>query len=443
MRRLLMAASFLCLVCLECAVARAADFPLRDGDLWVMAGDSITAQHLHSNYFEAFCFARYPQMKFAFRNSGVGGHTIPTTLARFEYDIAAWKPTVVSVELGMNDSGSTATEKFIANMGTMVARIRAIGARPVILSASPVNDGTLLARAQGRNVRLNEYATALKEFSAKENIPYGDQFHRLVDLWGKNKPRELLANSVNSLKQLAGDDSLAGVDSLRSFLAAQEQSRSKPVSMQGDPVHPGAPGQLMMAAALLHELGAEGLVSSATIDAAGKVIDSAGCRIAEVQARNGKLSFERTDECLPMPIPDEARAVLPLFPTILDLSRYTLRVPGLSSGNYQLSINGISAGTLSAKDLESGVNLTAQGPAAQGAAHPLVAQSRAILAAVAAKESLVSQWRGLSQRAHAAGAAPELKEQLATLTKAVEEADSRIRAAARPQTLRFELSPTG
>ena len=71
-----------------------ADFPLKDGDVWVMAGDSITAQHLHSNYFEAFCFARYPNLKFAFRNSGVGGHTIPSTLARFEYDIAAWKPTV-------------------------------------------------------------------------------------------------------------------------------------------------------------------------------------------------------------------------------------------------------------------------------------------------------------------------------------------------------------
>src|SRR5215831_5298101 len=79
-------------------------FPLKDGDVWVMAGDSITAQHLHSNYIEAFCYARYPKLKFAFRNSGVGGHTIPTTLARFDYDIAAWKPTVVSVELGMNDS---------------------------------------------------------------------------------------------------------------------------------------------------------------------------------------------------------------------------------------------------------------------------------------------------------------------------------------------------
>src|SRR5580765_1061388 len=108
------------------AASPAADFPLKEGDIWVMAGDSITAQHLHSNYFEAFCFARYPNMKFAFRNSGVGGHTIPSTLARFEYDIAAWKPSVVSVELGMNDQGGTPTNQFVANMDTMVKRIRAI-----------------------------------------------------------------------------------------------------------------------------------------------------------------------------------------------------------------------------------------------------------------------------------------------------------------------------
>ena len=121
--------------------APAAEFPLKDGDVWVMAGDSITAQHLHSNYFEEFCFARYPDRTFAFRNSGVGGHTIPSTLARFEYDIAAWRPTVVSVELGMNDKGGTPTDKFVANMGTMVGRIRGVKARPVILSASPVNNG--------------------------------------------------------------------------------------------------------------------------------------------------------------------------------------------------------------------------------------------------------------------------------------------------------------
>src|SRR5579864_7233299 len=127
------------LLALPCAGASPAPtFPLQEGDIWVMAGDSITAQHLHSNYFEAFCFARYPKLKFAFRNSGVGGHTIPSTLARFDYDIAAWNPTVVSVELGMNDKGGTATDKFVANMGTMVERIRGVKARPVIFTASPV-----------------------------------------------------------------------------------------------------------------------------------------------------------------------------------------------------------------------------------------------------------------------------------------------------------------
>jgi hypothetical protein len=73
--------------------------------------------------------------------------------------------------------------------------------------------------------------------------------------------------------------------------------------------------------------------------------------------------------------------------------------------------------------------------------NPIVAQARAILGAVSAKEGVVGQWRGLSQKAHAAGAAPELMDQLAALTKKVEEADGKTREAARPQKLRFELSP--
>src|SRR5579885_818894 len=137
--------------------APAAEFPLQDGDVWVMAGDSITAQHQHSNYFEAFCFARYPKLKFAFRNSGVGGHTIPSTLARFDYDVAAWKPTVVSVELGMNDQGGTPPDQFIANMNTMVERIRSVKARPVIFAPSPINNGGTHAQLNG-NQRLYQYS---------------------------------------------------------------------------------------------------------------------------------------------------------------------------------------------------------------------------------------------------------------------------------------------
>jgi lysophospholipase L1-like esterase len=426
---------------LHAAPIPAPDFPLRDGDLWVMAGDSITAQHLHSNYFEAFCYARYPGLKFAFRNSGVGGHTIPSTLARFDYDIAAWKPTVVSVELGMNDKGGTTTEKFVANMGTMVERIRGVKARPVILAASPVNNGDTMARLGG-NQRLHEYAAALKEFSARENIPFADQFHLLLDLWGANKPRENVANAVNSLRQVAADDSVAGVEHLRAFLAAQEKSPVKPVSMQGDAVHPGPPGQLMMAAALLKDLGADGFVSSASIDAGGKRAEARGCKIDDLKAEGGRIEFDRLDERLPFPIPDDARQVVAFYPAILDLSQYTLKVTGLTGSSYSLKINGIPTATLTAKELEAGVNLTALGPAPQAKeVNPVAAQMRGILAAVNAKEGIVGQWRGLSQKAHAAGADPGLKDQLAALTQKVEEADVKIREAARPQKLRFELAP--
>lgn len=419
----------------------AAEFPLKQGDIWVMAGDSITAQHLHSNYFEAFCFARYPNLKFAFRNSGVGGHTIPSTLARFDYDIAAWKPTVVSVELGMNDKGSTPTDKFVANMGTMVERIRSIKARPVIFSASPVNNGDTMANLGG-NQRLHDYAVALKDVAAKENVPYADQFHLLVDPWGKNKPREGVANALGTIRQLAQNDALEGVDHLRAFLAAQDKNPNQPVTMMGDPVHPGATGQLMMAAALLKELGAEGFVSSVTVSAEGKVAEAKGCKLDAVKAEDGKLSFERLDESAPFPIPDEARSMLAFDPTILALSQYTLKVTGLKGSRHVLKINGARVATLSPSELDSGVNLTAIAPLPQAKqVNPVAAQGKAILAAVAAKEGLVSQWRGLSQKAHAAGAPADLKEQLAALTKKVEDADAMIRTAAKPQKLLFELSP--
>ena len=417
--------------------AEPAAFPLKDGDIWVMAGDSITAQHLHSNYFEAFCYARYPKLKFAFRNSGVGGHTIPTTLARFEYDIAAWKPTVVSVELGMNDSGGTATDKFVANMGTMVKRIRDINARPVILTASPVNDGTTKARNTGRNIRLDEYATALKGFCEKESIPFADQFHALHDGWGKNKLRE----NVALLKPLAADDSVAGVEHLRAFLAAQEKNPMKAVTLMGDPVHPGAPGQLMMAAALLKDLGADGSVSTAIVDAQVEKNKAVGCVIMNWKAADGSLAFDRLDECVPFPIPDEARSVLAIAPDVFALSNYTLCVTNLKEGIYSLKIDGVVCAKLTANELAAGVNLTALPLDSPKSANPIADQGRAILSAVAAKEALVGNWRALSQRAHSPKADPILKDDLAALTPMVEEADAKIREAAKPKKQHFELVP--
>jgi lysophospholipase L1-like esterase len=421
--------------------AEAKGFPLKDGDTWVMVGDSITAQHLHSNYFEAFCYARYPKLTFRFRNSGVGGDTIPKALARYDYDTAAWKPTVVSVELGMNDQGGFTVPQFMANMEKLTERIRKDGAHPVYLSASPINNGQTLDKVsgsesdnQGGNARLHRYALALKEYAATEKAPYADQLHALVDVWGKNKPNESLLNDINTIRKIAERKDLEGVEHLRDFLKANETKAAGLVSMKGDPVHPGEPGQLMMAAALLKGLGAKGFVSSATIDAEGKKVgETKGCEVTEFKSDGGTLSFDRLDESLPFPIPDAARPVLGLDPTVMELSQYWLKVTGLTAERYELKVNGVSVVTVAAQALQNGVNLTAypKGPIAE--------QGKEVLAAVSAKEGLVNQWRNLSKLVKTAEVPAGTTEKLADLTKQVEAADAKIREAARPRKLHFEL----
>jgi hypothetical protein len=116
-------------------------------------------------------------------------------------------------------------------------------------------------------------------------------------------------------------------------------------------------------------------------------------------------------------------------------------VTGLKQGSYALKVNdAVLAGSLTSEELAKGVNLTGLAFAPGAAGNPIAAQGKAMLTAVAAKEQLVGQWRGLSQRAHAAGAATDLKTQLAELGKKVAAADAKIREAAKPQKLRFELT---
>src|SRR4051812_47160792 len=106
--RLLRLFAFLACVSTFAAAAPSPDAPAlspKANDLWVMAGDSITAQRMHTNYIEAFFRTRYPELNMQFRNSGIGGNTTGSILNRFDYDVAAWKPTIVSIELGMNDVG--------------------------------------------------------------------------------------------------------------------------------------------------------------------------------------------------------------------------------------------------------------------------------------------------------------------------------------------------
>lgn len=417
------------------------EFPLKDGDTWVMAGDSITAQHLHTNYFEAFCYARFPKWTFHFRNSGVGGDTIPRVLARFNWDVEAWKPTVVSVELGMNDSGAgpDSTPAYISNMNNLVDRIQKAGARPVLFTASPVNDGTTTKNLNGRNLVLDRYATALAELAAKQNIPFANQFHALLDLWGTNKPIENLIKFSESVKLTASNPDVPGRELLNQWLDAWEKNATGKggINLTGDSIHPGPAGQMTMCAALLKELNAPGLVSKATINCSGNaanVTEEVKCRVTNLKLENNGISFDRLDESLPMPIPDGCHTALVILPSIEDLSQWVLIIKNIKAGNYDVSLDRVKIATVSSAELEKGWNmgLLEKGPAAE--------QCRQILSLVSEKERLVSQWRAKS--ASAAKTSDEADRLvLEQMLKQILDADKKIKEAAQPKMHHFVLVP--
>lgn len=437
-------------LCLPLALAARADdppagggekpvFPLKDGDTWVLLCDGTPQNQLHNLYFEAFCYARYPDIKFSFRQACAFNSPVSLVNGRSVHYHLAWKPTVVSVELGLYDSAPA--DAFLAEYANLIDRIRKAGARPVVFTTGPVNDGTTPAKVEGPNRLYRDYAARLKEYAAKEKIPFADKFHPLLDVWAKNYSRQRLPETLALMRTVAADDTMPGVEHLRAYLAAQEKYPTRGVNLQGEPSMPGPPGQLMMAAALLKALGADGFVSSATVDAATGKAGTTNCTVTDVKVGGGGVSFDRLDLCLPFPIAEEARSALPLAPDVLALSQYTLKVRGLADGDYTLAIDKVPCGRFTAKQLAAGINLTALEPSPQGhPANPIHAKMKWVLGLVEAKESAAEQWRVEVRKRFGGKPDPSNPPPLPP-TRAVEKADEDIRRAATPERFHFDITP--
>lgn len=383
-----------CLLAVVSAVCAAEPvLTLKANDVWVMAGDSITAQRQHTNFIEAFCRTRYPGLNLQFRNSGIGGNTTGSILARFDYDVAAFKPTIVSIELGMNDVGAgDDAAKYIKGMTQLLQRIRAINATPVFISSSPVNDGSLPgAWKSDRCRRLDPYTVALRKLADAEQVVMVDQYHPLLTLWGENK------------------------------------KAATPINLTGDAVHPGMVGQYTMAATILGALKLDPEVSSATLKADGTVVAAKRCTLSDVKAADGKLSFTRLDECSPWPIDPKAGPAQQLLPALADLSRYLLTVTSLPAGKYQISLDGQPARTATEAELAQGVNL---GGVPTGA---LAARATNIIRLIGGLQGGQNNaWRAASKAKDAA--------KLADAQKAIDQTEAALREACKPQACKVEVS---
>ena len=336
------------------ASASAADFFFKDGDVVVMIGDSITEQHLYSNYVEMWTVTRFPNWKLTFRNVGIGGDTSGGGNGRFARDVLLHKPTAMTVDFGMNDGGYVPFNEgrftnYMNGLQGMANQAKTAGIRVAWATPQPRDNPDQGPTALGDfyNVTLEKFSAGVNVIAEKNDGLFVDQFHP--------------------------------------YLAALDGARGKGPKYDritgGDAVHPGPPGQALMAASILKGLSFPSLVSSAEIDAVGgKVVTAKNCTIENVAKKEGGLSFSRLDGALPF-FPTDALSILPHAPILEELNDYRLKITGLGRGTYEVRVGGKKIAELTHDQLAAGANL-ATGALTDG---PIADQAKAVRAAVEAK----------------------------------------------------------
>lgn len=309
---------------------------LRDGDGIVFLGDSITHQCLYTQYVEDYFYTRFPNLRLRFHNSGVGGDRCADALARFDRDVAAYKPKYVTVLLGMNDGGvlpynDELFQTYHRDMQTLLDKIIDIGATPILITPTMFDSRASRAGTRPRAPEALEFYNATLAY-------YG--------AW---------------LRELAVDRGLGFVDMyapLNQFTL--ETRKTDPAfTLIPDGVHPAAAGQLVMAFAVLSDMAPSRRVSTITIERNSEQarVKALGAKVSEAAFTDDGLRFDVLAESLPLAFPAEAELGAKLTHTGHRLGRESIEIHGLVPGKYRLTIDDAVVGDFTHEQLETAVEL--------------------------------------------------------------------------------------
>jgi lysophospholipase L1-like esterase len=325
--------------------AAAEPFYIHSGDTVVFYGDSITEQRLYTTITELYAVTRYPNLNARFIESGWGGDKVsgggggPIDV-RLQRDVLAYKPTVMTIMLGMNDgkyADHTAADDDVFYNGYrhIVETVRRAipGLRITAIEPSPFDDVT-----RPFTLQPNGYNAVL--------VKYGD--------W--------IRNYASQAKLDVADLNTGVVEMLRKANATDPVTAQKIIP---DRVHPAMAGHLIMAEQLLKAWNARPIVSAVTIDAGrGKVVEAQFARITDLHP-GAPFVWTETEDALPLPfanmLANDRDRTIGLAIRSSDvteaLNEEPLRVIGLDAGRYTLTIDGDVVGTWSNSELAQGINL--------------------------------------------------------------------------------------
>ncbi|MGV3614050.1 MAG: SGNH/GDSL hydrolase family protein [Fimbriimonas sp.] len=324
-----------------------APFALKTGDRVVFYGDSITeagafARVVYPAWVETYALTRFPDRDIRFWNRGWAGDTSwggpgGSSEERVSRDVRPLKPTVVSVMLGMNDTGYVPYDPKIDAVfqewyGKLLGWIHdaAPTARLSLIQTSPYDDVTRDPAKEeaftasmirlGYNSVLLRFGNRVREAAEKRQAQFVDFNAPLVDLLKASDP--VLARRLIP-----------------------------------DAIHPADALQIAMAASLLEAWNAPALVSDVELDVlSGQVRRAENARVSNLKG----LEWTTHESALPLPLdPSEPTTAYVLRHARIGdrLNRQRLTIHGLKPGRYDLQIDGLTVGTFGADALGQGINL--------------------------------------------------------------------------------------
>ena len=342
MKRLIRVAVFL-VVSLATASSAFAD-AFKDGETVCFLGDSITAGGRYQTMIANYYGTRFPNRTIRFVNAGRSGDSAGGSLGRLKEDVLDKRPTSVVIMFGMNDVNRgayvanpdgkmrTAQQKALdwykLNMEKVIVRIRAEAGEPKLLLVTPSPfDQTVVLKKENNQPGCNDG----------------------------------LGRCAEMVRDLAAKNSAMVVDFHGPMTALNRERQKKDPTwtiVGGDRVHPGVPGQLMMAWLFLKTQNVPPLVSKVAVDAAaGRATETVNAEVTEVARKDGSVTFTVLEKALPFPVDPAAKAIVELLPIERDLNQEMLSVAGLADGLYEVRIDGAAVGRHNAAELSRGINL--------------------------------------------------------------------------------------
>ncbi|MFV0591819.1 MAG: SGNH/GDSL hydrolase family protein [Draconibacterium sp.] len=323
--------------------------PFKNNERVVFVGNSIThGGHYHS-FIWLYYMTRFPEMQITVLNAGIGGDTAWDIEERLEEDIFSKNPTYMTMTFGMNDVGyydfykddaqeiaaRQIKKSFDSYQHIEKRMLEAKGVTKVNIGGSPYDETSKIENQvfPTKNAALLKVTDFLEASAKKNNWGFVDFGRPMMEI-------DLREQKKDSLFNLEG----------------------------GDRIHPDNDGHMVMAYLFLKAQGLAGKkVADISIDAGNKKVELAdNCKISELKTSEKGVSFNYKANSLPYPMDSIARGwgskksqkdALKLIPFTKEFNQEILKVGGLASGNYQLTIDGLPIEVFSASDFAKGINM--------------------------------------------------------------------------------------